>query len=158
MEVSQGRISAQGKIIKRTGRDARTFLAVVFCSAVALAGCLHWPDVATECDAYGVMENHEPMGTVVIAEPLFRDQLDVQCANIKEAAAEINPNAQVSGCVISQDDGIVRAYYWTGDKCALNHELCHAAHGPEHTEQYLADLESGVPMPYCPENQLWPKR
>lgn len=158
MEVSQGSISVQGKIIKRTGRDARKFLAVVFCSSVVLAGCLHWPDVATECDAYGVMENHEPMGTVVIAEPLFRDQLDVQCADVKEAAAEINPNAQVSGCVISQDDGIVRAYYWTGDKCALNHELCHAAHGPEHTEQYLADLESGVPMPYCPENQLWPKR
>lgn len=154
MEAVKGGVSRRGDEFVETRGNARIFLATLFTGTLILAGCVHWPDVATDCDAYGVAERNQPMGSLVIAEPLFRDELDVRCADVREATARINPNAQVSGCVIPGTDGIARAYYWKGDTCAFNHELCHAKHGPEHTERYLADLQRGIAMPYCPESQL----
>lgn len=121
---------------------------------ILLSACVHWPEVATDCAAYGVTEDNQPMGSVVHLEALYRDQLDVLCADVKEATAKINPDAQISGCAIPKSDGSVAAYYWVGDRCAMNHELCHAKHGSGHTERYLKDLENGHPMPYCPTNQL----
>lgn len=138
-------------------RAGRGLLFLACTASVLLTGCVHWPDVASECDAYGVTEANQPMGNLVVTEPLFREELDVVCADVKEATARINPDAQISGCVVPEGSGIAKAYYWTGDRCALNHELCHAKHGPGHTDRYLSDLERGVPMPYCPENQLWPR-
>lgn len=155
MDAIEERNSRQGDEMNVKRRGAGVFLGTLTGAALLLGGCVHWPDIATECDAYGVTENHQPMGTVVLVEPLFRDELEIQCAGVKAAVARINPDARISGCVIPQPDGAAKAYYWTGDKCALNHELCHAAHGPGHTERYLSDLERGVPMPYCPENQLF---
>lgn len=138
-----------GNLSTRAGKQL-----FVFSLPILLSACISWPEVATECDAYGVPEDNQPMGGVVHLEPLYRDQLDAQCADVKEATAKINPDAQISGCAIPQEDGSVAAYYWVGDRCAMNHELCHAKHGTGHTERYLQDLESGVPMPYCPTNQL----
>lgn len=155
MDASSTNFSRKVNLAVVRGTCKSLPLATLFCGALALSGCLHWPEVATECDAYGVAENHQPMGTVVVAEPLFRDDLDVACVGVTEPAARAHPDSKVSGCVIPQGNGVVTAYYWTGDKCALQHELCHAVHGPDHTERYLADLERGAPMPYCPENQLW---
>ena len=157
MDVSEERISQAQDALVTTRQSAKGFMALLFSGTVFLAGCVHWPDIATECEAYGVTEADEPMGSIVVVEPLFRDQLDMQCADVKEATARINPDAQISGCVIPEHGGVAKAYYWKGDRCALNHELCHAKHGPGHTERYLSDLERGVPMPYCPENQLWPR-
>lgn len=157
MEMSRKRISRERGAIAVPSADARRILIVLLCSTVSLMGCVHWPDIATDCESYGVIESGEPMGNIVTIEPLFRDQLDVQCAGVTEAAAHLNPDAQVTGCAIPQDNGVVRAYYWKGDRCAMNHELCHAKHGSGHTERYLTELEQGVPMPYCPENQLWPR-
>lgn len=126
----------------------------IFSIPILLSACVHWPEVATDCDAYGVTEDNQPMGSIVHLEPLFRDELDVLCADVKEATAKINPDARISGCAIPKEDGSVAAYYWVGDRCAMNHELCHAKHGTGHTERYMQDLERGVPMPYCPTNQL----
>jgi hypothetical protein len=157
MEVTRERISQDlgATVVKPT--DARRLLTLLFISTVTLMGCIHWPDIATDCESYGVIESGEPMGTIVTIEPLFSDQLDIQCAGVTEAAAHLNPDARISGCAIPHDNGVVRAYYWTGDRCAMNHELCHAKHGSGHTERYLRELQAGVPMPYCPENQLWPR-
>lgn len=138
----------------------RTFLAhawkpvLILSGSMVLTGCVHWPDIASECEQYGVMESNQPMGQIVHLQPLYRDQLDVVCADVKDATAKINPDAQISGCAISKDDGSVNAYYWVGDKCAMNHELCHAIHGAEHTERYLQELKIGMSRPYCPANQL----
>ena len=154
MEVAEERISDPGDALAITRRQTRMLLAALFSGTIVLAGCVHWPDIATDCASYGVMEKHQPMGARVSVEPLFRDELDAQCAAVREAAARFNPEARISGCVIPQPDGTATVYYWAGDTCALNHELCHARHGSGHTERYLSDLEQGVPTPYCPENQL----
>lgn len=124
------------------------------CLPILLSACVSWPEVATECDEYGVIEANQPMGDVVHLEAMYRDQLEVVCASVKEATAKINPDAQISGCAIPKSDGSVAAYYWVGDRCAMNHELCHAKHGTGHTERYMDELKRGVPMPYCPTNQL----
>ncbi len=92
------------------------------------------------------------MGTVAHLEPLFRDELNIRCAgvNLDHAAT----GTEISGCTIPRANGTVEAYYWAGDTCAMEHELCHIKHGPGHTERYLRELQAGVPMPYCPSNPL----
>ena len=135
---------------------ARTILLTLSCLPVLFAGCAQMPakdfDFATNCEAYGVIENHAPMGTMVHIKPLYRDELKVRCAGVPEAnAAE---GTEISGCTIPHPDGVVESYYWVGDQCAMNHELCHFRNGPGHTERYLRELREGIPMPYCPSNQL----
>jgi hypothetical protein len=124
------------------------------CLPLLFAGCVHWPDIAYDCESYGVREDNQPMGPMLAIEALYRDELDVNCAGVKEAVAQINHEAQVAGCVVPRQNGTVAAYYWVGDRCAMNHELCHVKHGTGHTERYDKDLKNGVPMPYCPVNQL----
>ena len=119
-----------------------------------MAGCVHWPDIATDCEAYGVLETDQPMAYYGRIEPLPADELDRHCASIKEAVAKINPGAQIRGCVIPEPDGMVSAYYSVGDQCARNHELCHVMHGTGHTARYNEKAADNHPRPYCPENQL----
>ena len=124
--------------------------AIMFASAA----CVHWPDVASDCQSYGVLETHQPMGHSVEIEPLYHDELDARCRDAKDAIAMVNPGAEIKGCVIPKDSGVVAAYYSVGDQCAKFHEICHAMHGSGHTERYERDLEQGIPMPYCPRVQL----
>ena len=130
----------------------RKFFLTLSCLPVLLAGCVHWPDIATDCESYGVSENYSPMGTLAHIEPLYRDELDVRCAGVAEENAA--QGTEISGCVIPHENGVVEAYYWVGDRCAMNHEMCHFKHGPGHTERYIREVHEGTPMPYCPENQL----
>ena len=60
----------------------RKFFLTLSCLPVLLAGCVHWPDIATDCESYGVSENYSPMGTLAHIEPLYRDELDVRCAGV----------------------------------------------------------------------------
>jgi hypothetical protein len=116
------------------------------------SACVHWPDIATDCESYGVLESGNAMGEVNLVEPLYRDQLDETCSGVSfPTAAE---GTKVSGCTIPKNDGSVDVYYWVGDRCALNHELCHAKHGYGHTDRYEQELKEGIAMPYCPQNQL----
>jgi hypothetical protein len=124
------------------------------CLPLLFAGCVHWPDIAYDCESYGVREDNQPMGPMLPIEALYRNELDVNCAGVKEALARIKQDAQVAGCVVPQQNGTVAAYYGVGDRCAMNHELCHVKHGTGHTERYDNDLKNGIPMPYCPVNQL----
>ena len=137
-----------------TAKSHSSLARLITLSALPLvfSACVHWPDVATDCESYGVTESHTPMGNIVHLEPLYRDELDVRCAGVDLSNAAFG--TEISGCVIAQDSGILNAYYWVGDRCAMNHEICHAKHGPGHTERYLQELKDGVPMPYCPRNQL----
>ncbi len=149
-------------IIKGKSANSRTqsackrsfFIALAASLPMLLSACVHWPDIAYECEAYGVVENNQPMGALLEIKPLYRDELEAKCADVKHAMAQINPDAKVSGCVVDREDGAVEAYYWVGDRCAMNHELCHVMHGADHTERYDRELASGVPMPYCPQNQF----
>ena len=127
-------------------------LAALSALPLLFTACVHWPDIATDCASYGVSEDRAPMGYVVRLEPLFRSELDQACAGVDHTNAAYG--TAVSGCVIAHANGLVDAYYWVGDRCAMNHELCHAKHGPGHTERYVRELRDGVPMPYCPPNQL----
>lgn len=116
------------------------------------SACVHWPDIAQDCESYGVVENNNPLGHVTEVQPLYRKELDQACAGVDLSVAA--HGSQVSGCAIANPDGKVDVYYWVGDRCALNHELCHAKHGSGHTDRYLQEVKDGVPMPYCPQNQL----
>ncbi len=132
---------------RRIGR-----LVAVAVLPLLFSACVHWPDIATDCESYGVLESGNSMGQINQVEPLYRDQLEETCAGVDfPAAAE---GTKVSGCAIPKDDGSVDVYYWAGDRCALNHELCHAKHGSGHTERYLQELKDGIAMPYCPQNQM----
>lgn len=124
------------------------------CLTLILAGCVHWPDIATDCESYGVVENNQPMGHLMRIEPLYSDELEIRCRGVKNAIAMVNPDAQIRGCVIPETNAIVAAYYSVGDRCAKYHEMCHAMHGREHTQRYTRELEQGIPMPYCPQNHL----
>ena len=124
------------------------------CLSLSLAGCIHWPDIATDCSSYGVRPDNRPMGVLVGVEPLYHDELSVRCEGAKVAVIRIHPAAEVRGCVIAYENGTVEAFYSIGDQCAMLHELCHAAHGPSHTEAYEQDLQMGHPLAYCPRNQL----
>jgi hypothetical protein len=119
-----------------------------------LVGCIHWPEIASDCESYGVLENHQPMGQLVSIEALYTDELNERCQGVKPAIAMINPEANIKGCIIPAHNGAVSAYYSVGDRCAKYHEMCHAMHGGGHTERYERELENGIPMPYCPQNQL----
>lgn len=121
-----------------------------------LTACIHWPEIATECEEYGVIEGNSPMGSVVHVEPLDHDELNTRCAGVDHSNAA--GGTEIRGCVIPQSNGMVNAFYSVGDRCAMNHELCHAKHGSGHTERYVKELRDGVPMPYCPSNQLSWKR
>jgi hypothetical protein len=121
---------------------------------IFLFGCVHWPDIASNCEAYGVLETHDPIAHFGRIEPLAADQLELRCASIKETATQLNPGATIKGCVVLMADGSVSAYYSEGDTCAKNHELCHILHGFEHTASYLEKASINHPRPYCPENQL----
>jgi hypothetical protein len=129
-------------------------LLALSCLLSLLSGCAALPQLGTQCESYGVREDHAPMGTRVHIEPLYTDELNIQCAAVEMAVKQHHSDAEVRGCVIPSASGDVLAYYRAGDHCAMNHELCHAIHGSRHTSRYLRDLRNGVPMPYCPENQL----
>ena len=119
-----------------------------------LSGCVHWPEVATDCEAYGVVERSQPMGTVLHMRPLGVAELQERCWNVRKDAATISRFSSIRGCVIPGSNGEVYGYYARGDQCAMYHEMCHAIHGVGHTERYLKDVESHHARPYCPENQL----
>jgi hypothetical protein len=122
--------------------------------SVLLASCVHWPDVNKDCESYGVAESRSPMGNKVQLIPLGRADLDRICGGVRSQVASVHPKAEVNGCAIPQRDGSVLAYYREGDRCAMNHELCHTLHGTNHTGRYLEELAAGIPMPYCPGMQL----
>lgn len=132
----------------------RGLMRLITLSALPLlfTACVHWPDIATDCESYGVTENNTPMGHLVHLEPLYHDELNTRCAGVQHSNAA--HDTEIRGCAIPQGHGLVDAYYSVGDRCAMNHELCHAKHGPGHTERYVKELQDGVPMPYCPSNQL----
>lgn len=127
---------------------------LVLLAATCLPGCMHWPDINEDCESYGVAESRMPMGNVVHLIPLQRADLDEICVDAQSPAAGRHPLTVINGCTIPMRDGRVLAYYRDGDRCAMNHELCHARHGVEHTGRYLEELALGIPMPYCPRNQL----
>lgn len=129
-------------------------LPLILLFGVFLASCVHWPDISQDCESYGVTESRTSMGNQVHAIPLGRADLDRFCSGVQSQVASIHPQAEVNGCAIPQRDGSVLAYYREGDRCAMNHELCHALHGSHHTDRYLEELAAGVPMPYCPGTQL----
>ena len=132
----------------KTLRDCKLAFAFL---PLMLVACASTPtELASDCEPYGVMETHTPMGKVVRLEPLYRDELNVRCAGVEFNNAAMG--TEVSGCSIPHENGVVEAYYWAGDNCAMTHELCHFKHGANHTKRYLHDLETGVPMPYCPPN------
>lgn len=116
------------------------------------SACVHWPDIASDCESYGVVENYVSLGNVTQVQPLYRKELEEACAGVDFSNAA--HGTEISGCTIPQADGKVDVFYWVGDRCAMNHELCHAKHGAGHTDRYLQELKDGVPMPYCPQNQL----
>jgi hypothetical protein len=154
MTTAKGNGETGTRSSDRSRSNAVRSIFVLCCLPVVLTACVHWPDIATECESYGVSEGHQPMGNIVVAEPLYRDELESKCEGAEHATARINPDAKISGCAVSREDGIVHAYYWVGDRCAMNHELCHAMHGAGHTARYERELADGVTMPYCPSNQL----
>ncbi len=135
-----------------TSRPAIFRLLALSLVPLLFSACVHWPDIASDCESYGVLENETPMGTINRVEPLYREQLDQACAGVDFSNAA--HGTKVSGCAIPHADGGVDVFYWVGDRCAMNHELCHAKHGSGHTDRYLQELKDGVPMPYCPSNQL----
>ncbi|MDT8320698.1 MAG: hypothetical protein RQ826_09270 [Xanthomonadales bacterium] len=141
--------TASAKGGERTGWPLLVLLA-----AMCVSGCMHWPDINEDCESYGVTESRMPMGRMVHLIPLQRADLDEICIDAQSAAADSHPLNVINGCTIPMRDGRVLAYYRDGDRCAMNHELCHAKHGVEHTVRYLDELAAGVPMPYCPNNQL----
>jgi hypothetical protein len=130
------------------------WLPTILLLSLFLASCVHWPEVNEDCESYGVAESRTPMGYKVHAMPLGRADLDRICGAVRSQVAGVHPEALVNGCAIPQRDGSVLAYYRDGDRCAMNHELCHALHGTNHTERYLEELAAGIPMPYCPAMQL----
>ena len=135
-----------------TGKLQISHLIAISVLPLFFSACVHWPDIATDCESYGVVESGESMGQVNLVEPLYRDQLNQACADVDfENAAH---GTEISGCTVPQDNGSIEVYYWVGDRCALNHELCHAKHGSGHTDRYLQELKDGIVMPYCPRNQL----
>ena len=152
METVRGRLKVNGR--QRPAPHNASFGRLITLSVVPLlfTACVHWPDIATDCESYGVTEANTPMGSVVRLEPLYRDELNTRCAGVDHSSAA--SGTELSGCAIAQKDGTVDAYYWVGDRCAMNHELCHAKHGRGHTDRYTRELRDGVPMPYCPYNQL----
>ncbi len=155
METKQEVSNSNRTLYHVVRRNARTFFLTLVCVPALFAGCaaqVTARNFATNCEAYGVMENHTPMGTLAHLEPLYREELNVRCAGVPEANAV--SGTEISGCVVPHENGVVEAYYWVGDQCAMNHELCHFRHGPGHTERYLRELREGIPMPYCPSNQL----
>lgn len=142
-----------GSITWIHGERAR-WLPVILLLGVSLASCAHLPDINEDCESYGVVESGRPMGQKVHAQPLTRADLDRICGAARAQYAGVQTGTMVNGCAIPQPDGSVLAYYRDGDRCAMNHELCHALHGTGHTERYLEDLSAGIPMPYCPGIQL----
>ena len=152
METERKLIKLNGAKNSKARTTTRKFFLILSCLPVLLAGCAQWPEIATNCAAYGVQENHSPMGTLAHLDPLSRDELKVRCGGVP--AANALSGTEISGCVIPHENGSVEAYYWQGDHCAMNHEMCHFRHGPAHTARYLQELQAGIPMPYCPENQL----
>lgn len=130
------------------------WLPMILLFSVLLASCVHWPDVNEDCESYGVAESRSPMGNIVQIIPLGRADLDRICGAVRSQVVSVHPEAVVNGCAIPQRDGSVLAYYREGDRCAMNHELCHALHGTNHTGRYLEELAAGIPMPYCPGMQL----
>lgn len=156
-------MEAKRENIKNCDRGDSRRLGCVRNCAIALiflpflfSGCVHWPDIATECDAYGVREDHQPLGSLIRVEAVYGDELEIRCAAAKVAAVRNHPDLRIRGCVIPYTNGMVYAYYSVNDRCAMYHEMCHAIHGLNHTDRYLQDLEKGTPMPYCPGNQLGP--
>lgn len=140
--------------IRKSPFNSRVFTRAVLCACAPLlfAACVHWPDVSTECSLYGVAENQRPLGHIVVAKAVFHDELYARCGEIARDSLKINAAGTIAGCVVPHPDGTVYAYYRVGDRCALNHELCHALHGIEHTGRYLEDLTRGAAAPYCPPN------
>ena len=154
METKRGFYKRNDLRVPRHHRNTRNRRIALSLLPILLAGCVHWPAIATECETFGVREDDQAMGQMLHIRALHRDELDIHCAAVREATARNYPNAEVRGCVIPQSNGMVAAFYSVGDRCAMYHEICHARHGPNHTERYLRDLANGIPMPYCPNNQL----
>ncbi len=154
METRKGIFSYKCVYASRDLSNRPRHSIALSCLLLLMTGCTTLPELGTQCESYGVREDHLPMGTKVHIEPLYSDELRIHCADVKLAVSQHNSNANIRGCVIPGRSGLVSAYYRVGDHCAMNHELCHAIHGPGHTPRYLRDLRNGVPMPYCPENQL----
>jgi len=119
-----------------------------------LGACAGYPKITTDCASYGVTEAGQPMGEVVHIAPLTLNELQLRCAVVEEAMVSAQVATEIHGCTIPHRNGFIEAYYWVGDNCAMQHELCHARHGTGHTERYLRELSAGIPRPYCPINQL----
>lgn len=153
MDAAKGIANVNGTCLRALLNALRTSRSALFFLSLFLLACASMPAIASDdCESYGVAENHSPMGTTVHIEPLYRDELKVRCAGVNFANAATG--TEIAGCSIPHENGMVEAYYWVGDKCAMKHELCHAQHGLGHTERYTRELQAGVPMPYCPSNQL----
>lgn len=123
---------------------------ISLCAAVIVTACAHFPsvDVAGGCEAYGVAEAGEPMGSLVVARELFQDELETTCAG-----SPIPPGKEQVGCALPLPDGSVAIYWRHQDRCAELHERCHAHHGGGHTAQYEHDLADGHPGAHCPADQ-----
>lgn len=115
-----------------------------------LAGCVHYPSIDRDggCEAYGVVETGQPMGSIVRRHELSAERLHAACDVVLEPVGRA-----FAGCAITQGD-TVHLYYQRGDKCARLHEECHARNGIGHTRAYKHDVWIGYPMPYCPRNML----
>lgn len=157
MEAKTDRVNGFARTISGACYGRAPFhVFILLCAALALNGCVHYPDiqVAHSCEAYGVAENHEAMGSVVHMTPLGQQELQKTCMTAPGVAARLSNGQQIRGCVFTGRNGELYGYYSAGDRCAMYHEMCHALHGVEHTHRYRQDIENGVPMPYCPSNQL----
>ncbi|MBT8039081.1 MAG: hypothetical protein KJN78_02440 [Gammaproteobacteria bacterium] len=134
----------------------RTALLLASAGIIALlnSACVSWPDIESNCDAYGVVETYQPMASRIHVQGLPHDELRKVCSGGNGPRALMRDRFIVKGCVIPTGNDSVYAYYAQGDRCAELHERCHARHGTRHTDRYMHDLFSDKPMPYCPKNQL----
>ena len=92
------------------------------------------------------------MASHIFVQPLQQDELGDACASVRHNVTMVHAQAEVTGCLIPRHNGTALAFYRAGDVCAMRHEICHALHGPKHTDRYLQDLANGMSLPYCPPN------
>ena len=157
MEAKAGRVNGITRtVIGACSSRAPFHVFILVCVVYALTGCVHYPDiqVAHSCEAYGVAENHEAMGSVLHMKPLGQEELQKTCMTAPGVAAQVRDGQHIRGCVFTGTNGELYGYYSAGDRCSMYHEMCHAMHGEGHTHRYEQDLANGVPMPYCPSNQI----
>jgi len=113
---------------------------------ILLASCQKYPDPNEPggCEPYGVEELNHPMGEINSINEVYDSEVVKFCGHSGWV------DRQLEGCAKINENDTVDIYYRTGDKCTLNHEICHAKHGKQHTNRYIKDLLNKHPRAACP--------